>query len=213
MLSVWDAIQQRRSIRKFKPDPLPEGTIAQLLEAARLAPSGSNRQPWRFLVATDAEEKRQLREICMGQAFVEEAPVVFVCCADLKAYSQASRKARSQEFEDYGVLQTLSGEVREPAYRARQVSQPDSDRETTLRSAVPNVYIAVEHIVLMASALGLGSCWIGAITDVRDISRLFGLPEHIVPVVVLPVGYAAVAPGQRPRLKMDEILLRPADGT
>ena len=100
---------------------------------------------------------------------MEEAPVVFVCCVDLKAYSQASRKARSQEFEDYGVLETLSGRVREPDYRAQVLTQPDPDREAGLKAAVPNVYIAVEHIVLMAAALGLGSCWVGAIRDVSEI--------------------------------------------
>ena len=211
MLSVWEAIQQRRSIRKFKPDPLPEGAVEQLLEAARLAPSGSNRQPWRFLVATDVEERRQLKDICMGQAFLEEAPVVFVCFVDIESYSQASRRVRAQEFVDYGVLETLSGEVRDPEYRARMANQPDSDRETVLRSAVPNTYIAVQHIVLMATALGLGSCWVGAIRDVAQINRLFGLSDDIVPVAVLPVGYPATVPGQRPRLAPQEILLRPIE--
>ena len=209
MLNVREAIEQRRSIRKFKPDQISDEVIDQLLEVARMAPSGSNRQPWRFLVVTDLEERRQLKEICMRQAFVEEAPVVFVCCVDLKAYSQASRKARSQEFEDYGVLETLSGRVREPDYRAQVLTQPDPDREAGLKAAVPNVYIAVEHIVLMAAALGLGSCWVGAIRDTSEINVLFDLPDHIVPVAVLPVGYAATVPSARPRLSLDQILLRP----
>ena len=70
MLSVQEAIHQRRSIRNFKPDPVPKEVIRQLLEAARLAPSGSNRQPWRFLVTTDPEERKRLKEICVGQAFI-----------------------------------------------------------------------------------------------------------------------------------------------
>jgi nitroreductase len=132
MLTVEEAIKRRRSIRKFKPDSLPEDAINQLLEAARLAPSGSNRQPWRFLVVTDAEERRQLREICRGQAFIEEAPLVFVCCADLTAYSQASRRAREQEFVDFGVVETLSGRGADPEYRERTLQQPDMDRDTAI---------------------------------------------------------------------------------
>lgn len=52
-----------------------------MLEAARLAPSGSNRQPWRSIVVTEPEEKKKLRKIWLDQDFVEEAPVVFICCA------------------------------------------------------------------------------------------------------------------------------------
>jgi len=209
MLTVTEAITQRRSIRRFKPDSVSRETILQLLEAARLAPSGSNRQPWRFLVVTDPEERRQLRETCLEQAFIEEAPVVFVCCADLTAYSQANRRARMQEYEAAGVLQTLSGRFSDPTYVESTVSQPDQDRETVLKSAVSNVYIAIEHIVLMATALGLGSCWVGALGDAGRINQLFNLPDHIVPFVVLPVGIPELIPPPRPRLPLDQILLRP----
>ena len=55
MLTVGEAIRQRRSIRSFRPDPIPEEHISEMLEAARLAPSGGNSQPWRFLVVTDTD--------------------------------------------------------------------------------------------------------------------------------------------------------------
>jgi len=209
MLTVEQAIGARRSIRKFKADLVLKEAILQILEAGRLAPSGGNRQPWRFLVVTAQEERHQLREICLGQAFIEEAPVVFVCCADLTAYSQASRRARRQEFDASGVIETLSGRFADPAYRERMLLQPDADRETVIRSAMANVYIAIEHMVLMATSLGLGSCWVGALGEAVRINELFHLPDHIVPVAVLPVGYPAVVPPPRPRLALDEILLRP----
>ena len=211
MLSVSEAIHQRRSIRKFKPDPIPKETIHQLLEAARLAPSGSNRQPWRLLVVTNPEERKRLRETCLGQAFIEEAPVVFVCCANLSAFSQASRRARMREFEESGVVETLSGRFSDPTYRERLAAQPEPERDTIVRAAVANVYIAIEHMVLMATALGLGSCWVGAIGEEGQINRLFSLPDNIVPVAVLPVGYPASVPPPRPRLRLEEILLRPVE--
>ena len=83
MITVPEAIQKRRSTRSFKQVPIPDEMILEMLEAARLAPSGSNSQPWRFVVVTDAEEKKELRRLCFDQAFVEEAGVVFVFCADL----------------------------------------------------------------------------------------------------------------------------------
>lgn len=211
MLSVGEAIAQRRSIRKFQPIPIPQEIIYQLLEAARLAPSGSNRQPWRFLVVTDPQEKKQLRAIALEQAFIEEAPVVFVCCADLKAYSQTSRRARMQEFEQYGVVATLSGRFSDPAYREWLASQPELERTALLRAAVANTYIAIEHLVLMATALGLGSCWVGALGEEGRLNRLFHLPDHILPVALLPVGYPVSIPPPRPRLRLEEILLRPIE--
>ena len=63
MLTVMEAIQQRRSIRKFKPDPVPDELITQMLEAARLAPSGTNRQPWRFQVIKDQDLKEKMTGI------------------------------------------------------------------------------------------------------------------------------------------------------
>ncbi len=104
MLTVWEAIKNRRSIRKFTRDDVPEKMIDQMLEAARLAPSASNRQPWRFLVVRDQELRKDLRRICMDQLFIEEAPVVIICYGDLERYSMEARKQRRQEFTDSGVL-------------------------------------------------------------------------------------------------------------
>ena len=58
-MDVSEAIKKRRSIRKFKPDPIPEEKIRLLLESARLAPSGTNTQPWRFVVIKDNDTKKK----------------------------------------------------------------------------------------------------------------------------------------------------------
>ena len=209
MLTVTEAIRQRRSIRSFRSDPVPDDMVSEILEAARLAPSASNRQPWRFIVVTDGEEKAKLRQICLDQTFIEEAPVVFVCCIDLTAYTMSSRKKRSQEFLDYGVTETLSGRFADPAFRAALNAAPDPDLETFLTPAMANAYIAIEHMVLTATALGLGSCWVGALGNPGEINALFNIPETTVVVTVLPVGYPTAVPPLRPRVALEEILLRP----
>lgn len=209
MLSVKEAIKQRRSIRKFKPDPVPEAAIREMLEAARLAPSGSNRQPWRFIVSTDSEEKKKLRQICFDQAFIEEAPVVFVCFADLSAYAQASRKLRNQEFIEAGVLQTLSGIFADPRYREQQANLPDGDLMQYAGMALKNCFIAIEHMVLTATSLGLGTCWIGVTGEPEEIPAMFKLPPTMLIAAVLPTGYPAQSPPPRPRLTLENILLRP----
>jgi nitroreductase len=78
MLTLKEAIEQRRSIRKYKPDPVPEECISALLDAARLAPSGCNAQPWRFKVVTDRETRLKLAQAAYKQSFIASAPLVFV---------------------------------------------------------------------------------------------------------------------------------------
>ncbi len=210
MLTVWDAIKTRRSIRKFLPDDIPDEMVEQMLEAARLAPSASNRQPWRLVVARDKEIKKELCRICMRQKFIEEAPVVFVCFGDMSRYSIDAKKKRRQEFKDFGVLETLSGKVADPEYQAYKDAQPVPPREELITPVVANTYIAIEHIVLMAQALGLASCWIGAFEDATDLNRLFNLPDTLIPLIVLPVGYPdGKNPPQRPRLAREDILIEP----
>ena len=209
MLTVTEAIKQRRCIRSFRSDPVPDEAILEMLEAARLAPSGSNKQPWRFIVVTDKDEKAKLRKICFNQAFIEQAPVVFVCCIDLAAYAKAAREKRSQEFIDSGVVNELSGYFADPAVQQLFLNEPDADLNVHFTSAMSNTYIAVEHIARTATALGLGACWVGAVGTIEEMRALFGLPPNVFVVAVMPVGYPVKIPPPRPRISLDSILLRP----
>jgi len=82
-MDVFQAIQGRRSVRSFRPDPVSEEDLRKILEAAIAAPSAGNRQPWEFIVVRDGERKREVAEAAYGQHFIEEAPVVVVVCANL----------------------------------------------------------------------------------------------------------------------------------
>jgi nitroreductase len=79
-MEFYEVIRTRRSVRSFKPDPIPEDVLERILDAARIAPSGSNRQPWLFILVRDSEVKRRLAEYCSNQMFIAEAPVVVVVC-------------------------------------------------------------------------------------------------------------------------------------
>ena len=81
-MNVYDAIRARKSVRAFAERDFPEDTLGRLLEAARLAPSASNRQEWRFIVVRDPAVRRQLAVAARNQKFVGEAPVVLACCAE-----------------------------------------------------------------------------------------------------------------------------------
>jgi nitroreductase len=75
-MELKDAILQRKSIRSYENKPVPEDKLNIVLEAARMAPSGANRQPWKFIVVRDNEKRKQLSVASGGQGHVAEAPVV-----------------------------------------------------------------------------------------------------------------------------------------
>jgi len=79
-MDIYQAIKERVSTRKYKKDQVPEESLQKILNAARLAPSGRNGQPWRFIIVRDKEAREKLMEACRGQKFVYEAPMVIVAC-------------------------------------------------------------------------------------------------------------------------------------
>jgi len=81
-MEVLQAIQQRYSVRRYRPQPVESEKLERVLEAARLAPSAGNRQEWRFVVVTDEQTRQRLAEAASGQAFVGQAPVVIAACAE-----------------------------------------------------------------------------------------------------------------------------------
>ncbi|MBT0158473.1 nitroreductase [Candidatus Bathyarchaeota archaeon A05DMB-2] len=81
-MDVLDAIRARKSVRKYLSKAVEEEKLRAVLEAGRLAPSASNRQEWRFIIVRDGETRRRLAEAANNQAFVGEAPIVIVACAE-----------------------------------------------------------------------------------------------------------------------------------
>lgn len=94
-LDVFEAIRGRRSVRAFTGENVPEEVVAALLDAARMAPSAGNVQPWELIVVRDRDRKEGLVRAALDQSFIGEAPVVVVVCADLEkaswAYGQRGR--------------------------------------------------------------------------------------------------------------------------
>ena len=84
-MDVLKAIEARRSIRKYEPSGIPGDHLGKIIEAARLAPSAGNRQPWRFIVARGPELKRRLAEAAGRQMFIADADTIVVAMADAEA--------------------------------------------------------------------------------------------------------------------------------
>ncbi len=83
-MELFEAIKGRRSVRRFRPEPVDDEDLEKILEAAIAAPSAGNCQPWEFVVVKDSLIKQKLREAAHNQAQLTEAPVVLVVCANMK---------------------------------------------------------------------------------------------------------------------------------
>ena len=200
-LTTRQAIEDRRSIRRFKPDPVPREQIMQLLEAARLAPSGCNSQPWRFKVVEDADTKAKLMAAANKQPFIGAAPVVLVCCVDIKGYVEDSI-ATIDALQAAGQLPAhMADSVRGSAKRVAA-----APRDLAARGIAFNMAIAGEHIALRALDFGLGTCWVHAFDEAR-VREMFGWGERLHVAALLPVGYPAESPEPRPRRPLEGFLL------
>ncbi|MHA1469265.1 MAG: nitroreductase family protein [Candidatus Asgardarchaeia archaeon] len=149
MSELLDVIYNRRSIRKYKPDPIPDEIIEKILNAARLAPSAHNIQPWHFIVVTD----KKLREVLSRwrwSRFLKDSPVVIVGCGDYK----------------------LSPKL-----------------------WIVDVSIALQNLVIAATALGLGTCWVCDFEEDK-VKELLDIPENYRVVALIAVGY----PDEKPEI-------------
>lgn len=84
-MEVFEAIQKRRSVRTYSPDPVPQDKLMRILEAGRLAPSAGSIQPWHFIVVIDKQRREELAKGGRFAKFLAEAPVAIVGCGDKKA--------------------------------------------------------------------------------------------------------------------------------
>lgn len=200
-ISTKEAIENRRSIRKFKPDPITDEILMELLESARLAPSGCNSQPWRFKIVRDEATKKRLEKFSFDQKFVSVAPVVLVVCADVQGYLDG-RVSGVQDLGKIGVFDDGICEILHKTTKAKSQLK----LEDLQKSVAFNIAIAIEHIALRALDFGLGTCWMRLI-DEKAIREYFGWDKNFYPVAVLPIGYPDENPKPRKRRPMEDLII------
>jgi nitroreductase len=196
-------IQDRRSIREYTADPVSDQDLDLILEAARQAPSGENAQPWRFIIVKDVEMRKKIGALAgggSGRRFTAE----FVTKKMQERFSSLEDEAKKKAaFE-----KLTSGQV-----------------STFLAAAPVNIVVcgkkevwdlpfdtsaAIENILLMITALGLGACWVIApCIDIRDeerIKALLGIPEGFKAISIISVGHPTRPHRPRPRLPMKDLV-------
>ena len=160
-----ELIQKRYSVRAYRPDPVEEDKLHQVLEAARLAPSAANRQPFQFIVIRTAGREDELRRIYQREWFTQ-APLILCACAI-----------------------PAQGWV-------RMDGKPYTDVDVT---------IAMDHLILAATELGLGTCWIAAF-DPTAAREVLGLPDEVEPIAFTPLGYAVDRLGGKKRKPLSDLV-------
>ena len=183
---VYRAIRERRDVRSgFLPEPLEDDVLLRLLGAAHSAPSVGLMQPWRFIVVRDAEVRRGVRDL-------------FTSAQKLAAETyQGERAELYRNLKLEGILEAPQNvciacdPVSEQGHRLGRHSMP----EMAIYSAV----CAVQNLWLAARAEGIGVGWV-SILDPEALKQLLGIPEHMVLVAYLCVGYVDEFQ-QRPELE------------
>ncbi len=186
-MNVFDAMRARRSIRSFQASPVPEAALAQMLEAAVCAPSAANRQPWRFLVVRDPAVCQRLAA-CVHEAVRDVAREVqpeFVC--DFIEYGR--RFAGLERVPALVVAlarkdDTLAGLLRPDAPSRAWLLRLEQD------NARMGVSMAVQNLLLAATAQGLGTCVMTGPLLARDAcARILSIPEGWDILCLVCVGY------------------------
>lgn len=195
------AIQSRRSIRKFKPDPIADHDLQAIMEAARLAPSALNLQPWRYVI-TKSQSIRESLARSTPSTFIAQAPVIIICCIELTAFDAIGARYRELHQANAFVDTPFANASPEELLKNKPL-----DPQWIQAHLVFNAAIAIEHIALKAADLGLGSCWIGEF-DPDKVKQTLGLNERYQVVALMPIGYPVQMPQARPRLPLDELILK-----
>lgn len=175
-----DLMRSHRSIRNFTSQPIPDGWVEIIIEAAQWASSTSFRQTYSVIAIADAERKRELRQVCGGQRWIEECPVFLAFCADMNRLDDICK------------------------VRDKRVNLEHT--ETFLMAAL-DAGLFMQNAALAAESLGLGIVMIGGLRDnPREVIRLLQLPHGVFGISGMCIGFAEKVPVQRPRLPLAEVL-------
>ena len=164
-MDFTELIKKRYSVRAYKPDPIDKDQLLSVLEAARLAPTASNRQPFQVIVVHTQGREGDLLSIYQRDWFVQAPIVLCVCGFPSKAWVRKDGKLY------LGV----------------------------------DIAIVMDHMVLAATDIGLGTCFIAAF-DEGNARKVLALPEDVEPILFTPLGYPADVPGIKKRKNLEELV-------
>ena len=171
---------KHRSIRKFRPTPIPAEVLRECLEAATRASTCGNMQLYSLVVTRDAALRERLSPCHFNQPMVREAPCVVTVCADVHRFSQWCEQREA-----------------EPAY----------DNFAWFLNAATDALLAAQNLCIEAELHGLGICYLGTtIYTAGEIAQVLELPKGVIPVTTIVMGYPAETPGLTDRLPLEAVV-------
>ncbi len=199
-----ELVKNRRSIRRFKPDPIPDEYIDKIIEAARWAPSGFNSQPWEFVVVRDRKLKDSI--VQFGSEYINEAGKME---ATRELWQRAtpwySRFSREMDYTTAPVFIILFGDTRTQAGLPMRIRFDEKVLHSVFISSLAHAFM---YMHLAATTLGLASQWVSGVGFPFGhcmIKDLLGIPAEMEIYDMMVVGYPAVKPRKklvRPREEM-----------
>ncbi|MFC0476340.1 oxygen-insensitive NADPH nitroreductase [Robertmurraya beringensis] len=181
MNTVIETILNHRSIRSFEDKPLTREQIEIIVESAQAASTSSYIQAYSIIGVTDREKKKKLAELAGNQSYVEENGHFFVFCADLFRHEYIGK------MEGKDVI-------------------PSIESTEKFMVALIDASLAAQNASLAAESLGLGICYIGGIrNNLDEVGKLLNIPERVIPLFGLAVGYPKKMTDKKPRLPLSHV--------
>ena len=173
---------KHRSIRKFLPTPIPEEVLRECLEAASRASTCGNMQLYSLVVTRDETLRERLAPCHFNQPMVRQAPCVVTVCADIHRFTMWCEQRDA-----------------DPAY----------DNFAWFLNASTDALLAAQNLCVEAEMHGLGICYLGTTTyNAQEIAEVLGLPEGVIPVTTLTMGYPDKMPPLTDRLPLEGVVHR-----
>jgi nitroreductase len=166
LMEFSELIEARYSVRAYRSDLVEDEKLQAVLEAARLAPTAANRQPFQLIVMHTAKRETEIGKIYPRPWFVQAPLVICICAISSQAWTRESDR-----------------------FNARLI----------------DAAIVADHLILAATNLGLGTCWIAAF-NVEAARSVLQLPDDVEPVIFTPLGYPAGQPGPKIRKPLIDLV-------
>jgi nitroreductase len=196
VLTVSEAIESRRSIRKFLPKPITNEEIKQILGLVRLAPSAWNTQPWRFHVITDSKLKEKLQEAAYGNEQIKSAPVILLVTSDMEDVLENLSET---------IHIGLSDERRKMELMNLTSHFGNMSEEERGQWGLTQANIALGFLLITIQGLGYASCPMLGFDD-KKVNEILNLPDHVKFAAMVAIGHPDSEGYNHHRFNFDRIV-------